>query len=304
MINKINEEEKGELKKLWKSAFPNQLGNSIDTYFEVYFDEDETYVLRDKNQNIISSVQVKDKVLNLNNKKLKVSYLTNIQTKHEHQDKGYMKRLITSVLEEKGKEELVTLLRPYEPNLYRSLGFENVIELFEYSILSNTIPNLSTEGIVINPNSNDLVNSYTKFSSHFDGYFDRDEKYYDKLKAFILKQNGNLIAYKKDDELLGYCVYLTHSTDVEILECTYDTSGTLVKLLSFVSRSKSRITLKTSTSENIKRVFPEAKRSKKPFLMARVNNRELFERLYDVKILSALSAFNIGSAPKFNRDFE
>ena len=62
--------------------------------------------------------------------------------------------------------------------------------------------------------------------------------------------------------------------------------------------------LNATTSEKIHKLFPHATKTEQPFLMARINDKELFERLYGLKILSAYSGFNVSAKPLFNRDFQ
>lgn len=304
MIDKAKLYERDELKRYWKSAFPEAQGESIDSYFNVYYKEEDTVVLRNNTGEIVASAQVRPKVLNLGGKKLRVSYISNVMTRPEFQGKGYMTKLLKGILKETSRDNIITLLKPFEPQVFRRLGFENVIELMEYNIPSSKIPLFNMDGIVLSPSNENLLEVYQKFTQYFDGYFQRDLEYYESLRTYLNYKKGNVIALKEGDDTIGYCVYLNHATHVEILECAYDTSGTLIKLMSFVARGKNRVLLKASTQEKIHKLFPQVIKSKQPFLMAYINDKALFERLYDIRILSAYSAFNISEKPKFNRDFQ
>lgn len=303
-ITKAKEDEKDLIMQYWKQSFPDAKGMSIDAYFDVYFNVGETKVLRNENLEILAIAQVKPKVLNLSDKKLRVDYITHVMTRPKFQGKGYMKILIEGILEASSKEHILTILKPFEPSVFRSLGFENVVSTVEYSITGNSIPNMGTEGIILSPNAKDLLEVYNNFTGHFDGYFDRDEGYYELLLSYVKACGGDIVAFSDGYKKIGYCVYIQHNTHVEIIECAYDMSGTLIKLLSFISRGKQRVLLTASTSEKIHRLFPDAKKTIQPFIMAKLHDKALFERLYDVKVLSSYSAFNISSKPKFNRDYQ
>ncbi len=302
MISKAQASEKNLIKKYWKRSFPDEI-ESVDAYFDVYYDEDETITLREE-QEIIALAQVKTKVIHLAGKNLKTLYITHIMTRPEYQGQGYMSLLIESINEWAEREHIITVLRPFEPSVYRSFGYENVISVSEYTISSKHIPNIDIKGIILSPQLEDLVKTYESFTQYFDGYFLRDETYFKDLKEYLNKRNGHIIGLKENNRMVGYCAYIQHPTHVEVLECTYETSGTLVKLLSFISRGKHRVLLKASTSERIHKLFPHATKTKQPFLMARINDQELFERLVGLKILSAYSAFNVSAKPLFNRDFQ
>lgn len=303
-ITKAKSQEKNLIMQYWKQAFPDARGMSPEAYFDLYYNENETFVLRDDQDEIISVAQVKPKVLNLTDKKLRVDYISNVFTRQKFQGQGYMSLLIQEILKESSKENIMSVLRPYEPSIFRRHGFENVISLVEYSIPTNQIPSLGIEGILLTPSAKDLLQVYQNFTSFFDGYFERDEAYFDTLIQYVKASGGNVVALMNESEKVGYCAYVAHSTHVEIIECAYDMSGTLIKLLSFVARGKLRVNLIASTSEKIHKLFPEAKRTSYPFIMAVLHDKTLFERLYSVKVLSSYSAFNVGTKPKFNRDYQ
>lgn len=303
MIEKAKAHEKDTIHRYWKEAFHHDDGGSVDSYFKYYYNEDESYVMRNEVGEIITSAQVRSKVLSLNDTLLRVSYVVGLLTVPKYQGKGHMKTFMNLLLEDVSKRDLVTVLMAYEPKVYESLGFETVIEDYEYNIDASTLYDFDVQGIMLNPQSDDLVSVYRKFTSHFDGYFLRDEKDFDLLNLNIKAQNGAIVGLSDGSELLGYCIYIKHASYVEVVECCYDKSGTLMRLLSFVTRGKSRLVYKASTQEQIKRLFPKAKRVKRPFLLARINDKELFERLYNIRIISAYSAFHAFEKPLFNRDF-
>lgn len=303
-ISKALRSENDTIKKYWKQSFPEAQGDAIDAYFDVYFKSDETLVLRNENQEILAMAQMKPKVIQLGDKKLKTSYITHVMTRPEYQGQGYMKKMMSLILENNVKEQILTVLKPYEPSVFRSLGFENVLMVTEYNIQAKHIPSLSVDGIILGPSPKDLLKVYETFTQYFDGYFKRDLKYYEDLFQYITARKGKIIGIKEKNKMVGYCVYLMYPTHIEVLECAYDTSGTLIKFLSFVSRGKHRVILKASTSERIHKLFPNAIKTTQPFMMARINDKALFERLYGVKILSAYSAFNVSAKPHFNRDFQ
>lgn len=304
MITKAFPNEKDIIKQYWKHSFPEAKGSSIDAFFEVYYHEDDIFVLRNKDKEILALAHVMPKVIKLKDKHLKTLYVSHVMTRREFQGQGYMKELMQRINDLAKKEHILTVLRPYEPSVFRSLGYENVIANAEYSIATKNIPQLNIDGIILTPKPKDLLSVYEAFTHYFDGYFKRDESYFEKMLRYVRHQKGSIIGLKENDVLVGYCIYIPYSNHVEVIECAYDTSGTLVKLLSFISRGKHRVHLTASTSEKIQKLFPQATKSTQPFLMAKINDQQLFERLYGLKIISAYSAFNVSAKPLFNRDYQ
>ncbi len=287
---------KKTMHSLWKEAHADNI-SYVDSYFHTYFKEDETRVLR-VDGNIEASLQVHAKNLSLHGKLLKTSFLVGCIGSLSDR-----KSLVESVLDEVSKSDLITLIQTDHPEIYESLGFETVIESRVFNMSSALIPDFPMDGIVLDPASKDLVKVYNRFTKYFTGYFVRTEHDFELMKQDLRNQKGSFVGYSIDGVLCAYARIINHGTYVDVLECVYDKSGSLLRLLSFVSRGVSRIVFTASESERINKVIPEARGKKIPFIMARINDKELFERLYHIKIISAYSAFNAFGLPLFNRDF-
>lgn len=303
MIELAKPEEKEIIHRMWKQAFHHDDGGSIDSYFRHYYDPQESYVYR-KDGEIVVSGQIRSKILSLHDKNIRVSYIVGLLTAPKYQGQGHMKRFMKEVLNQVSQKDLITVLMAYEPKVYDSLGFETVIETYEYNINTQWIYDFGVEGITLSPNSSDLLEVYKKFTKYFTGYFVRTENDFELMKKDIKAQGGGIIGLLENQKLVGYCVYTQHASYVEVQECCYDKSGTLLRLLSFVTKGKSRLVLRATTAEKIRKLFPNARRTKQPFMLARINDQELFERLYHLRILSAYSAFHAFGKPLFNRDYQ
>ncbi len=281
---------------LWKEVYPDRI-SYVDSYFHTYFRNDQNRVLEIDGE-IQASLQVHQKRLSLHGKLLRTSFLVGCMG-----SLGDQKELISSVLEEVSQSDLLTLIQTDRPKDYEALGFETVVESRVYNLSSSHIPDFPLDGIILEPDLEDVLGAYQEFTSHFTGYFDRDLHDFELIKKNLKNQKGSIVGYMESGVLLGYASYINHGSSIEVLECTYDRSGTLLRLLSFVSRGVSRIVFHASESERITKVIPDLKGVRVSFIMARVNDRDLFERLYHIKIISAYSAFNAFSLPVFNRDF-
>ncbi|AMC92550.1 hypothetical protein AOC36_00635 [Erysipelothrix larvae] len=302
MLDKARSEEKNLIHKYWKEAFHHQDGGSINAYFNHHYKDDESYVYRGNDGSIISSAQVRSKVLSLHDKKIRVSYITGLLTRPEYQGQGYMKKFMEALLDELSQKDIVTLLSAYEPKIFSNFGFEPVIEDYEYNINARSMFEFGIDGILLNPEAKDLKRVYETFTQHFTGYFVRTLEDFELLKKEYAAKNGKIVGLTVDNILVGYAAYIQHNGYVEVKECCYDKSGTLMQLMSFVSRGQTRVILTTTTAEQIRKLYPESRRVKRPFLLGRINDQELFERLYHIRILSAYSAFHAYGKPLFNRD--
>lgn len=303
MIRQAKAHEKKEIHRLWQDAFSNDDNGSVDSYFDNYYRDQDSFVLV-KDDEIVSTLQVRNKTLSLFDKNIRCSYIGGVLTREKYQRQGYMKQLLDHVLDEISTRDLITVLRAYDSSIYEPFGFQNVIDSCEYYINSSLVPDLGIDGIVLDPKSKDLLAVYDKFTKYFTGHFIRTEYDFDIMKKDIKAQRGSLIGYAQKGELLGYAIIEKQGSKIEILECCYDKSGTMLKLLSFVANSVSSVVLHTSSSERVNLLFPEAKMVKKPFLMARINDKQLIERLYNFRIISAYSAFHAFGRPLLNHDYQ
>ncbi len=235
-----------------------------------------------------------EKVLNLHDKKLQTSFISD--------KNGQDTLLLQGILDWKSKTDLFTMVKTSNPEFYEPFGFELVFTSQVFNMPSSNVPEFKVDGIVLDPKSEDLLKVYQTFTNHFTGYFDRSVESFQFMKSS--DKDIDFVGFSVNKKLVGYLRYQKHSSHVEILEACYDKSGTLLRMISYVSRGLSRIVLHTSAAEHLDKLFIGVKPQRMPFIMARVNDKALFERLYHIKIISAYSAFNAFGKPLFNRDYE
>lgn len=243
-----------------------------------------------------SVLSVREKTLSLNNIKLKTALISNFI----YDDIEEAKALFEKVSRELDKENIINVVIPSSHEFdYSAYGYETAIEHYVYNFATNMLPSFSVEGIVLDPTVEQLMNMYNTFTSHFTGYFERTEKDFILLKDSVKSLKGSIASFQNQ----GYIVFIRYQSHIEVIELVYDGSATLLKLLSFASRGMRRIVYIASESEQIHKVLPEVTRTKEVFMLAKVSDVDLFERLFHIKILSAYSAFRAFAKPVFNRDF-
>ena len=112
------------VKKLWNYCFGDD-ESFVDYYFRSKYKNENTIVI-EKDKKIISSLQLNQYKIKLNNKVYDTSYIVGVSTLPEARGKGYMKDIMSYALNEIYKKgQLVSILMPVDFRLYRKFGYEN-----------------------------------------------------------------------------------------------------------------------------------------------------------------------------------
>lgn len=289
MIRKQNESDLQQIMDIIKNSNQKFDGR---LFLQGVMQRPEVYV-DVEGQSVRGVSYVTSKILNLHGKRVKVAYVNaNLMS-----SKG-----LKNLLKMLARTDLITLIKATSLTELEELGFESVIENFEYNVNTDYLPKLSIDGIVLDPSDEKLLECYHSFTSHFTGFFERTADYFQSVRK-VLGSSGGIVGFEESGKIVGYAIYETHESSVVIKECCYLKSGHLLSLLSFVSRGKRRLVLHTSNNEHLSRILPHAKKTKQTFLMASVNDKTLFEHLFHIKIISAYSGFNAFRKPLWNRDY-
>lgn len=302
MIRQARPEEKGIIYKLWKEAFSFDDNGSIDYYFDHYYQESESIVLEAQGV-IVASLQSRVKTLMLFGNALQVNYIVGVVTAEPYRRQGYMKKLLSAVLADSEKHYLFTVLQAYQPKVYESFGFETVIENKETLVTRSMLAKVNATGVSYNVKAEDALALYQKFTTHFTGYFLRTQEEMERLIEGVRAEGGEVLGVYQQQELVAYGFALKDSHGLRLDEVCYGDSNALLKLISYGLQQNEQVTFVSSTQEKVQKIIPQSHPKKVPFMMARVNQPHLFEKLYHVRIISSYSAFNAFSIPLFNRDY-
>lgn len=245
------------------------------------------------NDTVDGVAYVSEKILNLHGKRIKVAYINASMMSEKS-----LAKLVKIIR----RTDMITIIQATPEISLENLGFEPVIEISQYNLSTDYLPKISIDGIVLNPEPHKLVEVYESFMSHFTGFFERDVDYYKSIKK-VLGSAGSIVGFEQDGELCGYIVFETHENVVIVKECCYQKSGHLLAMLSFASRGKRRLVVQTSAFEHLTRILPHAKKTKETLMLASINDKDLFENLFHIKIISAYSAFNAFGKALWNRDY-
>ncbi len=303
MIARADAKDKKQIYLYWKELFAHDDNGSIDFFFDHYWSENNGFVLK-KNNEIVSGCNVLKHDLMLNEQRLRISFISGVFTRTQDQGKGYMTELMTDVLDILSHQDLITMLLAYNPKIYEPLGFSTVMNKKVIHLTRSMIPQLSTMGVTYQVNSKDLLVAYQNFTKYFTGFFVRDETYFDIIKKDLEAQNGRLVGYVENNQLKGYMMYTVSQLHIDVQEIVYFNSDTLYRLLNFAGSLKERIDVSVSVAEDFSKLFPKALIEIKPWMMARLNNSNLFNKLFHVSVFNGQEAFMIAKKPLFNPDFQ
>lgn len=273
--------------KFWKDSFKDS-EEQIKFYFDNIYNEKNYLVLED-NSKIVSSLHENDYIFNFNNESIKSKYIVGVSSDITMRNKGYMSKLLISMLENSKKKDIpFVFLTPINPKIYRKFGFEyfSNIEYYNFSIeeLANfKLPNNEYSYIEINEKNknlylNDLIKIYNSNMEDKVCYLERDDFYFDKiLKETSSDEMKTFILYK-NKVASAYIIFGLSEEKVEIRECMALDSISYKEILALIYGYRDyyrNISLASSNNSNLEFLFENQlniEKVIKPFMMMRVLN--------------------------------
>ena len=273
--------------KFWKDSFKDS-EEQIKFYFDNIYNEKNYLVLED-NSKIVSSLHENDYIFNFNNESIKSKYIVGVSSDITMRNKGYMSKLLISMLENSKKKDMpFVFLTPINPKIYRKFGFEyfSNIEYYNFSVeeLANfKFPNDEYSYIEINEKNKklylaDLIKIYNFNMGDNFSYLERDNFYFDKiLKEAISDEMKTFILYK-DKKACAYIIFGLYEENIEIRECMALDSISYKEILALIYGYRDyykTVSLASPNNSNIEFLFENQlniEKIVKPFMMMRVLN--------------------------------
>lgn len=303
MIKKADKSQTGSIKHMWLTCFPQEEESYIDYYFDKIYKPENTLVLIENGIAQSSCQRIPHEIM-FNNRILRTSMIVGVTTLPTYQNRGNMAKLMEVVMDEVNHQELVTLVQAYNPALYEKYGFEMVYYHKETTFTRNEVQRISNEGCSYLIHSEDMLRLYASFVKRFNGFYIRDVAAFDRIKAEIEAQHGKIIAYYNEkQQLQGYATCLFTNKEVIFEECIYMNSVALTKLINLALQIRPVVKVNTSQVEDLRILFPGVDVKDVGFTMARINDLELFNRLYQVQATSLEEAFASSGKPLFMNEF-
>lgn len=276
------------IKSIWDYCFDDE-EKFVDYYFNNKYKSENTVVV-DEGEDIVSSLQLNQYKINLNNKIYDTSYVVGVSTFPQVRGKGYMKNIMEFSLRELYKKnQLVSILMPIDYRLYRKYGYEHCYDQLEYNIQIDDLKKFKTNGILnkaVESDAYKLVDISKDFLSNLNGNIERDEEYYKSLFKEIESENGHIYIHKGND-YDGYIIYFLNGETMFIRELYYKNIDSLKSILKFVYNHNTqckKVNITAPINDKIRFILDNPKTCEvkiRPFMMGRIINlKKYLESLY------------------------
>lgn len=303
MLREARREDKSEVYDLWKHAYPNQNRNYLNFYFKNLFDKGVCLLLEQDNR-IVSSLQMNTHVIKFNGKRLMSGYILGVSTLPDYRRRGHMRNLMESAIDEAQHNHLFTMIKAFNPKLYEQFGFQCVYYHKQYTIYREFLHKVTSTNVTYTADPSELLEVYREFIRHFDGAYERDVEYYTTFLAELMVNQKKMLVYRASGgKVMGYVVYQVKNSEVLIKEAIYLESVVLMRLLKSAMGSANEVLLEVSQSEKIEKIFPMAIPKKHASIMVRINNFELFNKLFNAKATTVQEAYSLLSKPLWMHEY-
>ena len=295
-IRFAKESDKNNIIDIWNYCFDDG-PKFTDYYFNDKYKHENTIVVED-DEEIVSSLQLNQYNLKLNDKIYDTSYVVGVSTFPQARGKGYMKHIMDFTLNELyRKNQLVSILMPIDYRLYRKYGYEHCYDQIEYEIDIEDLSGFKSKGFLKKAkldNINDLINIENNFLKDLNGTIIRDKNYYENLFKEVESEDGHI--YIHEDELKdGYIIYFINNENIFVRELYYNNLNALKGILRFLYNHNTqckKVTISSPIDDKIRFILSNPKTANiklKPFMMGRVINLKKYLESLNIKSNENLS---------------
>ena len=295
-IRFAKESDKNNIIDIWNYCFDDG-PKFTDYYFNDKYKHENTIVVED-DEEIVSSLQLNQYNLKLNDKIYDTSYVVGVSTFPQARGKGYMKHIMDFTLNELyRKNQLVSILMPIDYRLYRKYGYEHCYDQIEYEIDIEDLSGFKSKGFLKKAkldNINDLINIENNFLENLNGTIIRDKNYYENLFKEVESEDGHI--YIHEDELKdGYIIYFINNENIFVRELYYNNLNALKGILRFLYNHNTqckKVTISSPIDDKIRFILYNPKTANiklKPFMMGRVINFKKYLESLNIKSNENLS---------------
>lgn len=275
-----------------------QLSLSSDSQ-ELYFQNQFEYhnvVVNEVNGQIKASLQLDYQPIMLKDRKLMCSIITG--QFYDGRNGNYFGELLDDVMKQLQATTLISAVFANKTDRYQKLGFEQLYSRRVYTIKRSQLKNVADSGISRKFSLKELSELYERFTSHFDGYMIRNSQYWSRLLDYYTFLNWFAVIYRDEKgHPQGYMIYHIDNDILTVEEIVYTSGLALMRLLSYATRNKPQIYVKVSQYEDLSIAVAGAKFKVENNAEVRINDRELYERLYNESCDSTATALLSSSKP-------
>lgn len=201
--------EERELRKLFKTCFPEETEKYIDYFFQKFYRRENVFYV-DAGGKIVSALHIIKKDMRIAGNDFFVPFITGAGTLPEYRGAGHMGGLISDALKTlRKKADFISLGTDDRHGYYGKYGFVTYT-FFQEQIVSAGERNFQVEEIEEKTpeTAKILADIYQKFSEGKNGFVLRNTEYYldwldeifaDDGKLYLLKSGGKYTGYIYDD---------------------------------------------------------------------------------------------------------
>ncbi|WP_099187374.1 GNAT family N-acetyltransferase [Tepidibacter mesophilus] len=273
-----------EIKNMWRYCF-GDTEEFMNYYFENKYKCENTLVVED-NDRIISSLQLNQYKIKINNDIYDTSYIVGVSTLPEARGGGVMSNLMRTTLNELyNKKQVISILMPIDYRLYRRFGYEHCYDQINYEIDMDFLKDFKSNGVfkkALNKHIDSIINIYDCFFKNKNGYVKRDKKYYEILFKEIESESGYIYIHEDEKQVDGYIIYFKMGDTMFVREVAYKNINALKSILKFIYNHNTqfkKVSINSIIDDKIKLIIPALKKidiNIKPFMMGRVINVQKF----------------------------
>ena len=284
-IRYAKKSEKEMAIKFWKDSFKDS-EEQIKFYFDNIYNEKNYLVLED-NSKIVSSLHENDYIFNFNNESIKSKYIVGVSSDITMRNKGYMSKLLISMLENSKKKSMpFVFLTPINPKIYRKFGFEyfSNIEYYNFSIeelVDFKLPNDDYSYIEINEENKklylkDLIKVYNSNMEDKFYYLERDNFYFDKILKEAISDEMKIFILYKNKVASAYIIFGLYEENIEIRECMALDGVSYKEILALIYGYRDyykNVSLASPNNSNLEFLYENQlniEKIVKPFMMMRI----------------------------------
>lgn len=287
-IRLARECDQNNIMEIWNYCF-NDGPKFTEYYFNNKYKNYNTIVIEEE-ANIVSSLQLNQYKIKLNDKEYDTSYVVGVSTLPEARGRGYMKYLMNFTLNELYKKgQLISILMPIDYRLYRKYGYEHCYDQIEYEINIEDLRGFKSSGNLIKASLDyidDMIKIEKSFLQNLNGIVIRDEDYYKNLFKEVESEDGHIYIHN-DKENDGYIIYFINGDSIFVRELYYSNINALkgmLKLLYNHNTQCNKVVITSPIDDKIRFVLSNPKTATiklKPFMMGRIINlKKYLESLY------------------------
>ncbi len=292
----------GNVKEVWLTCFPDDNKRVVDYLFKSVLVPHDT-IIEVKDNRLASALSKVGGAIMFNGRVIGASTIVLAASMPKYQGLGLTENMLLSMIDNLEHSELVSLACCKNPELFIKYGFKVLYRRNKFELTRDDVQRITNDGCLFDPSALDLLKIYSSFMKRFNGYRVRTVKDFEKLRQGIVEQGGKIVAYYENNEIKGYGILRIENKVIYMDECVYTDTLSLYKLINVALQQRHTLYLSVSSAENLEKLFKNAKHEVVDYMMMRLNNKELFNRLYNTGVYRVEELADLNEKPLYVSEF-